>query len=35
MQLLRNITIWQLPDLYSFCCLACDEWRVEEGDTVD
>jgi hypothetical protein len=23
-----------LPDLYSFYCLACDEWHVEEGDAV-
>ena len=21
-----------LPDLYSFNCLACDEWHVEEGN---
>ena len=24
----------RLPDLYSFCCLACDAWHVEEGDAV-
>jgi hypothetical protein len=23
-----------LPDLYSFYCLACDEWHVEEGEAV-
>jgi len=23
-----------LPDLYSFNCVACDEWHVEEGDAV-
>ena len=33
MQLLRRT--WRfggLPDLYSFYCLACDEWHVEEGN---
>jgi hypothetical protein len=23
-----------LPDLYSFYCLQCEEWHVEEGDAV-
>ena len=23
-----------LPDLYSFNCLACDEWHMEEGNGV-
>jgi hypothetical protein len=33
MQLLRRTSRFGgLPDLYSFYCLACDEWHVEEGD---
>jgi hypothetical protein len=33
MQLLRRTSRFgALPDLYSFYCLACDEWHVEEGD---
>ena len=36
MQLLRRTSRYGgLPDLYSFCCVACDEWHVEEGDAVD
>ena len=32
MQLLRRTSRFGgLPDLYSFYCLACDEWHVEEG----
>ena len=32
MQLLRRTARFGgLPDLYSFYCLACDEWHVEEG----
>ena len=35
MQLLRRTSRFGgLPDLYSFYCLACDEWRVEEGGPV-
>ena len=35
MQLLRRTSRFGgLPDLYSFYCLACDEWHVEEGDVV-
>ena len=35
MQLLRKTSRFGgLPDLYSFYCLACDEWHVEEGDAV-
>ena len=34
MLLLRRTSRFEaLPDLYSFYCLACDEWHVEEGDT--
>jgi hypothetical protein len=33
MQLLRRTSRFDgLPDLYSFYCLTCDEWHVEEGD---
>ena len=33
MQLLRQTTRYGgLRDLYSFNCVACDEWHVEEGD---
>ena len=36
MQLLRRTCRFgALPDLYSFYCLACDEWHVEEGDAPD
>jgi hypothetical protein len=32
MQLLRQTSRFGgLPDLYSFYCLACDEWHVEEA----
>jgi hypothetical protein len=32
MQLLRRTSRFGgLPDLYSFYCVACDEWHVEEG----
>jgi len=32
MQLLRRASRFGgLPDLYSFYCVACDEWHVEEG----
>jgi hypothetical protein len=32
MQLLRQTSRYGgLPDLYSFYCVACDEWHVEEG----
>jgi hypothetical protein len=32
MHLLRRTSRFGgLPDLYSFYCLACDEWHVEEG----
>ena len=32
MQLLRQTSRFGgLPDLYSFYCVACDEWHVEEG----
>jgi hypothetical protein len=32
MQLIRHTPRYdELPDLYSFNCLACDEWHVEEG----
>jgi len=35
MQLLRRTSRFGgLPDLYSFCCVTCDEWHVEEGDAV-
>jgi hypothetical protein len=35
MQLLRRTARFNgLPDLYSFYCVACDEWHVEEGDAV-
>jgi hypothetical protein len=35
MQLLRKTSRFGgLPDLYSFYCVACDEWHVEEGDAV-
>ena len=35
MQLLRRTSRFGgLPDLYSFYCVACDEWHVEEGDAV-
>ena len=35
MQLLRRTSRFDgLPDLYSFYCCTCDEWRVEEGDAV-
>jgi hypothetical protein len=35
MQLSRKtLRYGALPDLYSFCCLACDEWHVEEGEAV-
>jgi hypothetical protein len=31
MQLLRRTSRFDgLPDLYSFYCVACDEWHVEE-----
>ena len=33
MQLLRQTSRYGgLRDLYSFSCVACDEWHVEEGD---
>jgi hypothetical protein len=33
MQLFRRTSRFGgLPDLYSFYCLACDEWHVEEAD---
>jgi hypothetical protein len=33
MQLLRRTSRFGgLPDLYSFYCVPCDEWHVEEGD---
>jgi hypothetical protein len=36
MQLLRRTSRFDgLPDLYSFYCLACDEWHVEEGEAVN
>jgi hypothetical protein len=36
MQLLRRTSRFGgLPDLYSFYCLACDEWHVEEGAVPD
>jgi hypothetical protein len=36
MQLLRRTSRFGgLPDLYSFYCVTCDEWHVEEGDAVD
>ena len=32
MQLLRQTSRFgELPDLYSFYCVACDEWHVEEA----
>ena len=32
MQLFRRTSRFGgLPDLYSFYCLECDEWHVEEG----
>jgi hypothetical protein len=35
MQLLRKTERFNgLPDLYSFYCVACDEWHVEEGNAV-
>jgi hypothetical protein len=35
MQLLRRTSRFgRLPDLYSFYCLDCDEWHVEEGDPI-
>ena len=35
MQLFRRTSRYGgLPDLYSFHCVACDEWHVEEGDAV-
>jgi hypothetical protein len=35
MQLIRRTTRFNgLPDLYSFYCVTCDEWHVEEGDAV-
>ena len=35
MQLSRKtLRYGALPDLYSFYCLACDEWHVEEGESV-
>ncbi len=35
MQLLRRTSRYGgLPDLYSFYCVTCDEWHVEEGDAV-
>jgi hypothetical protein len=35
MQLLRKTERFNgLLDLYSFYCLDCDEWHVEEGDAV-
>jgi hypothetical protein len=35
MQLSRRTSRYGgLPDLYSFCCVACDEWHVEEGGPV-
>ena len=36
MQLLRRTSrSGGLPDLYSFYCVTCDEWHVEEGDAAD
>jgi hypothetical protein len=33
MELLRRTSRFGgLPDLYSFYCVTCDEWHVEEGD---
>ena len=33
MQLLRRTSRFGgLPDLYSFYCVTCDDWHVEEGD---
>ena len=35
MQLVRRTSQFGgLPDLYSFYCLACDEWHIEEGEEV-
>jgi hypothetical protein len=35
MQLSRRTSRYGgLPDLYSFKCVACNEWHVEEGDAV-
>jgi hypothetical protein len=35
MQLLRRTSRFgRLLDLYSFYCVTCDEWHVEEGDAV-
>jgi hypothetical protein len=35
MQLSRKTSRYgALPDLYSFYCLACDEWHVEEGEAI-
>ena len=34
-QLLRRTSRFGgLPDLYSFYCVTCDEWHVEESDDV-
>ena len=34
-QLIRRTARFNgLPDLYSFYCVVCDEWHVEEGDAV-
>jgi hypothetical protein len=33
MQLLRRtVRFGGLPDVYTFYCCVCDQWRVEEGD---
>jgi hypothetical protein len=33
MQLLRRTSRFDgLPDVYSYYCCVCDEWRIEEGD---
>ena len=35
MQLIRRTSRFGgLPDLYSFYCVACDEWHVEEGGPI-
>jgi hypothetical protein len=35
MQLSRGtLRYGALPDLYSFYCVICDEWHVEEGEAV-
>jgi hypothetical protein len=32
MQLFRTTSRYgEVPDLYSFCCVACDEWHVEKA----